>query len=140
MSKVVIDANIFVSAIFGGVPLKAVTRAFYHDTVIISPSLEKELLGLPEKLQRKLRPEQILEFKTLVRKLLIHTKMVKSRRKLKICRDRKDNAYLELCLASKADFLITGDRDLLAIPEENLLASGLENLKILTPAEFCGRE
>ncbi len=140
MSKVVVDANVFVSAIFGGVPLKAVTRAFYRDTVIVSPSLERELLGLAEKLQRKLNPEQILEFKTLVRKLLVHATMVKPRRELKICRDGKDNAYLELCLASKVDFLITGDRDLLTIPEEKLLASGLENLKILTPAGFCSRQ
>ena len=139
MSEVVIDANVFVSAIFGGTPLKAVTRAFFHETVIVSPSLEKELLGLAKKLQRKLRPEQILEFKTLVRKLLIHTRMVKPRREVKICRDPKDNAYLELCLSSKADFLITGDRDLLAIPEDKLLCSGIENLKILTPAGFCSR-
>ncbi len=140
MSKAVIDGNVFVSAIFGGTPLKAVTRASYHDTVIISPSLEKELLGLAKKFQRKLNPEQVLQFKTLVRKLLVHTRMVKPRRELKICRDRKDNAYLELCLVSKADFLITGDRDLLAIPKDKLLSSGIENLKILTPAEFCSRQ
>ena len=136
MSKVVIDANVFVSAIFGGVPLEAVTKAFNRDTVFISPSIEEELLGLPDKLQRKLNPEQILEFKNLVRKLLVHTKMVKPKHKLKVCRDQKDNAYLELCLVSKADFLVTGDNDLLDIPRDELLSSGLENLKVLTPAEF----
>ena len=136
MSKVVIDANVFVSAIFGGVPLEAVTKAFYHDTVFISPSVEEELLGLPDRLQRKLNPEQILEFKNLIRKLLVHTKMVKPKHKLKVCRDQKDNAYLELCLASRADFLVTGDNDLLDISREKLLSSGIENLKILTPAQF----
>ena len=139
MSKVIIDANVLVSAIFGGIPLEAVTRAFHCDIVIISPSVEKELVDLPDKLQRKLNPEQILEFKNLSRQLLVHTKLVKPARKLEIYRDRKDNAYLELSLASKADFLITGDADLLAIPRDKLLASGLENLSILTPAEFCTR-
>ncbi len=136
MSKVVIDANVFVSAIFGGVPLEAVTKAFYRDTVFISPSIEEELLGLPDRLQRKLDPEQILEFKNLIRKLLIRTKMVKPKHKLKVCRDQKDNAYLELCLASKADFLVTGDNDLLDISREKLLSSGIEDLKILAPSEF----
>ncbi len=31
------------------------------------------------------------------------------------CRDEKDNKFLELALASKADFLITGDLDLLVL-------------------------
>ena len=137
MSKVIIDANVFVSAIFGGVPLEAVTKAFNRDTVIISPSLEKELVGLPERLRRKLAPGQVLEFKNLVRKLLVHTSTIRPGRKITICRDRKDNAYLELCLASRADLLITGDNDLLALRRDELLASGLEKLRILTPAEFC---
>jgi putative PIN family toxin of toxin-antitoxin system len=38
--------------------------------------------------------------------------------KLHICRDPKDNMVLECCLAAKANFLLTGDKDLLNI--ENL--------------------
>jgi uncharacterized protein len=34
---------------------------------------------------------------------------------LKICRDAKDNFLLSLCHDSSADYLITGDKDLLAI-------------------------
>ena len=32
-----------------------------------------------------------------------------------ICRDKKDNFLLELCVDGKADYLITGDEDLLII-------------------------
>ena len=71
MSKVVVDANVFVSAIFGGTPSKAVVRAFCDSTIVISPNIEMELLALPGKLARKLSPEQILEFKKLIRTLLI---------------------------------------------------------------------
>jgi putative PIN family toxin of toxin-antitoxin system len=35
--------------------------------------------------------------------------------KLHICRDPKDDMLLECCLAAKADFLITGDKDILEI-------------------------
>ena len=137
MSKVVVDANVFVSAIFGGTPSKAVVRAFHDSTIVISPNVEMELLALPGKLARKLSPEQILEFKKLIRTLLIKAKTVNPAQRLEICRDRKDNAYLELCLAARADILITGDRDLSSIPARKLCACGLGDLKIITPAEFC---
>jgi len=36
---------------------------------------------------------------------------------VKICRDNKDNFLLNLAIDSKADFLITGDADLLVLEE-----------------------
>jgi uncharacterized protein len=35
--------------------------------------------------------------------------------KVNVCRDIKDNFLLSLCLDGKADFLITGDEDLLVL-------------------------
>jgi putative PIN family toxin of toxin-antitoxin system len=32
-----------------------------------------------------------------------------------VCRDKKDNFLLELCIDGKADYLITGDEDLLSL-------------------------
>jgi putative PIN family toxin of toxin-antitoxin system len=43
------------------------------------------------------------------------TTVVNPQKKLSLCRDPKDNMLLECCLAAKADFLITGDKDLLAM-------------------------
>ena len=57
-------------------------------------------------------------------------KIVSPRKRLKLCRDAKDNMVLECCLEAKADFLITGDRDLLDLTDIPL------NLKILTPKEY----
>ena len=45
------------------------------------------------------------------------------------CRDPKDDYLLELALVSDADFLITGDKDLLDIKE-------IGNCQILTATEF----
>jgi putative PIN family toxin of toxin-antitoxin system len=50
--------------------------------------------------------------------------------KLQICRDPEDNVLLECCLTTKADFLITGDKDLLVL--KNLPF----NLNIVTPREY----
>ena len=41
--------------------------------------------------------------------------MVKVKSDVKICRDKKDNFLLNLSIDSKADFLITGDNDLLVL-------------------------
>jgi putative PIN family toxin of toxin-antitoxin system len=46
-----------------------------------------------------------------------------------ICRDPKDNKFLELSKTVKADYLITGDKDLLDLKE-------FEGTKILKPSEF----
>ncbi len=45
------------------------------------------------------------------------------------CRDINDVMFLELALAAKADYLITGDKDLLVLPK-------MFAFKIITPAEF----
>ncbi len=50
--------------------------------------------------------------------------------KMQICRDPKDDILLECCLAAKADFLITGDKDLLDIGELPF------ELRIIAPSSF----
>jgi putative PIN family toxin of toxin-antitoxin system len=52
------------------------------------------------------------------------------RKKISICRDAEDNILLECCFEANADFLITGDRDLLDLKDLPF------HLKILTPREF----
>lgn len=48
---------------------------------------------------------------------------------LKICRDDKDNFLLNLAVDGKADYLITGDKDL-------LILKNVKNTKILTYPDF----
>ena len=45
------------------------------------------------------------------------------------CRDPKDNMILELALSGKADFILTGDRDLLAL-------GNFGGIPIWTPAHY----
>ena len=58
------------------------------------------------------------------------TIVVHPRKKISICRDPADNMLLECCFESKADILISSDRDLVDI---KLLPF---HLKILTPRKF----
>ena len=48
---------------------------------------------------------------------------------VELCRDPKDNKFLDISIASNADFLITGDEDLLVLKK-------IENTIIITPRNF----
>ena len=135
MIKIVIDANILVSAIFGGIPLKAVIKAFQNN-IYYSREIKMELTKLPEKLSNKLLIPYRIEFRKLINKLLLNSSEIKTSKKITICRDFKDNCYLYTALSAKAEFLITGDKDLLEIPRSDLNNVGLKKLKIISPAEF----
>ena len=60
--------------------------------------------------------------------------------RLSICHDSKDNMILECCLAAKADFLVTGDKDLLSTSKRELKKHRLGKLKMLTPEQFLIRQ
>ena len=49
-----------------------------------------------------------------------------------ICRDPKDNMFLELAFEIDADFLVSGDKDLLILAEFN-------DTKIVKPNDFLTR-
>jgi len=59
-----------------------------------------------------------------------NAKLVFPRKHLTLCRDEKDNMVLECCLEAKADFLITGDKDLLELDDVPF------DLNILTPKGY----
>jgi putative PIN family toxin of toxin-antitoxin system len=56
-------------------------------------------------------------------------KLIKVKSDIQICRDEKDNFLLNLSVDSKADYLITGDSDLLVLEK-------IERTKIMNFTEF----
>ena len=135
MAKVVIDANVFVSAAFGGNPLRAITRAMKDDEVYLSRSIEQELTGVILKLSKKLTKEQIAFLQQRIRDLMQTAKLASVTTTVALSRDVKDDHYLALCKEVAADFLVTGDKDLLGIPPAKLMESGI-SCRILTPQDF----
>jgi len=51
----------------------------------------------------------------ILRLLEFHGKLVEINSKTSVCRDSKDNFLLNLALDSQADYLLTGDEDLLVL-------------------------
>jgi putative PIN family toxin of toxin-antitoxin system len=140
MPKVVIDASVIVSSLFGGTPRKAFLKALKTCDVFISPEIGQELSGLLDELEGKLGRTKIRRLRSIIMRLASYAKEVKPSRKIELSRDNKDNAYLNLCLVVRADFLLTGDKDLLEIPVKKLKSFGLNRLNIVSPDTFLSSE
>ena len=62
-------------------------------------------------------------------RLRLESELVEILEKVDLCRDEKDNKFLEVAINGKADYLITGDNDLLVLRP-------FEDVKIMTVNEF----
>jgi len=130
MPKVVIDASSLVGAVLksDSVPQRALSLARSKHILCLSPAVEAEyraVLARP-----RFRP--FVDAETIERLLdLLATAALTVEPSIRIadCRDAKDNKYLELALAAGADFIVSSDRDLLALDP-------WRGIRILNPAAF----
>ena len=129
--KLVIDTNVYVSALI--IPdstirnvvdiarNKSNTLLFSHETFG-----ELERVFDRPRLQKRIDKRNLDDF--LVQISATSTFVVPNKR-VTICRDPRDNMFLELALAGNADYLITGDEDLLVLEE-------FQGTKIVAALEF----
>jgi putative PIN family toxin of toxin-antitoxin system len=66
-------------------------------------------------------------------RLRLESELVEIVERIDLCRDEKDNKFLEVAINGKADYLITGDNDLLVLRP-------FQDVKIMTVNEFLGKE
>lgn len=135
MAKIVIDANVIISAAFGGKPLEAVVRAMEDHEVDLSPPIERELHETISGFSKRLSEVQISFLHEKIEELLGLAKRISVSTHVELSRDAKDDHYLLLCKEARADFLITGDKDLLSIPKEALEKDGIL-CSIFSPHQF----
>ena len=117
---------------FGGIPEKAIRMAFAETDIYVSPSILKEYreVSLILEDEKKLTQAQLKALISGLAAFVTRTIVVHPRKKISICRDPADNMLLECCFESKADILISSDRDLVDIKVLPF------PLKILTPRKF----
>jgi putative PIN family toxin of toxin-antitoxin system len=139
MAKIVIDANIIISAAFGGKPLEAAVRTMSKHNVYVSREVRQELIMVFSKLSKKLTEEQLATVREKINKLIETATLVDISTRIVLSRDAKDDHYLSLCREIEADFLITGDKDLLSIPRDILGKEGIKT-RIVNPHEFLEEE
>jgi len=125
--KLVIDANVIISAVYGGYPEKVMQFATSHE--IFAPvSLEKELDRFIESVKCR---QEFPHLRVFFDYFLNHIKLITVKNVEKISRDKTDDFYIAAAIQENVDFLVTGDKDLLSCKDIRKWP-----LKILTPREF----
>lgn len=86
-----------------------------------------DVLNRPRiKVKYRLKQEDI---EAVIRLVLLRGEFVLPNRKIVVCRDPKDNKFLEAAAAGNADAIVTTDEDLLAL-------NPFEGIPIIHPARF----
>lgn len=113
--RVVIDTNIWVSFLIGKM-LSDLLEAVLSNRikVLFCEKLFNELTKVLKrpKFSKYFSYEKIKEFIAIIDST---AERIEPMQHFKVCRDEKDNFLLDLCVAGKADYLITGDQDLLIL-------------------------
>ena len=127
--KVVIDTNIFVSSFFGGNPKKIIDLWKNEEiTLCLSHAVLDEYIDVLGRIGMKDEGElaELLSLFSEGFNILFTTKTPK----IKIVKnDPDDDKFIECAVALKADAVITGDGEVLAIQE-------YMGIRILPPQEF----
>lgn len=134
--RAVIDTGVFVSALIRkqgtiGDVLRALRDGRF--TAIYTTDIVVEIIDVlgREKFRAKyhIEPDDITSLVNLIR---LRGELVTPTQKVTACRDPKDDKFLEAALAAKADCIVSGDADLLAL-------NPFEEIPILRPSEFLAR-
>jgi putative PIN family toxin of toxin-antitoxin system len=115
-NRVVFDTNIIVSALMfpRSLPRPVIDQVDLFGTILVSSATMLELNEVltRKKFERYFSPEQRLNF---IDKFFDKAEMVEILERVEICRDPKDDKFLELAVNGRANYLITGDQDLLVL-------------------------
>jgi putative PIN family toxin of toxin-antitoxin system len=128
--RCVIDTNVLVSAVLSphGIPRQAFDRAVDRCRILISTATMAELdevLRRP-RFDRYIDGKERLEFLSI---LLDTAEVVAITTASTICRDPKDDKFLDLAASGQADIILTGDDDLLVL-------NPFDRIAIITPRSF----
>jgi len=128
--RVVFDTNILVSAlVFPGGRGEAALRRIIEQTdqLLLSRPIINELLDvLARKFARD--AEELAHVAVFITELAV---VVAPKRRLRVVKDDPDNRILECAVAGRAQVIVTGDKDLLALKL-------YEKIQILTLREYLG--
>lgn len=131
--RCVIDTNVLVSAaaFSPSVPRQAVMQVLKYGLLLLSEATADELkkVLLRTKFDRYVSQEERVLFQT---QLASAAEFVPIIRLVRECRDPNDDKFLELALNGRADVIITGAADLLALHP-------WRGVKILTAGKYLKR-
>ena len=129
--RVVLDTNIIVSSLLFGGSLAFVHEAWKEGKIrlLFSEDTLEELVKVLHYPKFSLEEEEIdflvyvevMPYAEIVRKVIKVDK--------EACRDKDDVKFLECAVSGRADYIVSGDRDLISVGE-------IGGIRIITPAEL----
>jgi hypothetical protein len=131
--RVAVDTNVFISTIIkpeNRVGMIVVRMRNGEYTLLYSEEILEEILEVVtrDKIWKRYQlTEETLN--AFVNSLVTYGERIQVLTVLNVCRDPDDNMLLALALDGKADYIVSGDRDLLDL-------SPFQDIPIITPAEF----
>ena len=127
--KVVVDTNVFVSAVLkvNSLPFITVRWIDHHSGLLKSAVTEREILSVLTR--PHIAAVTIPTFRDDLAKMLARAELVTITERIAACRDPKDDKFLELAVNGRADLIVSGDGDLLAL-------NPFRGIPIVTPATF----
>ena len=129
-ARIVIDTDVYISRALrpASVPAKAVDTAWLEATTLLSAPTWHELRIVLQrkKFERYIDPETLGAF---LRTVWLYAEQVSIPTPILACRDPRADKFLEVAVHGRADLILTGDADLLALHP-------YEGIAILAPAEF----
>ena len=126
--RILIDTNILISGLFfNGLPKKLLSEIEPEKFVIC---VNKEITSeYTEQIDKKISRAKYKLDKELREKFFDNLKNFEIVSDLKICRDVKDDKFLNCAIDAKAIYIVSGDSDLLTI-------KNFEGIEIVTAREF----
>jgi putative PIN family toxin of toxin-antitoxin system len=129
----VVDTNILIRALIRpegtvGPMIPRLAKGDY--TLVYSVPIRNELiakLALP-RIRNKYNITD-LQVEALLDLIALRGELAAPERKVKVCRDPKDDIFIEAALAGTAEYVVTGDEDLLSLEK-------FESVSFVTPRRF----
>ena len=130
--KVVLDTNTVLSALLFNNSSLSQLRLCWQSQQLIPPASKATISELIRVLAYPKFKLSSIEQRSFLDEYLPYVQTIIKLEALSeaiTCRDSDDIKFLELAITANADYLITGDKDLLVLPQ-------MFQFKIITPAEF----
>jgi len=113
--KIIIDTNLWISFLLSK-RISGLDKLFIDKsiTVLFSQELLDEFIEVSRRPKLK-KYFNIIDLESLLHQINLHAEFVQVTSESSACRDPKDNFLLSLAIDSNANYLLTGDKDLLEL-------------------------
>ncbi len=127
--RIVLDTNVFVSAVLkaNSLPFLVLRWIDQHGGLLKSAATEREISSVLAR--PHIAAVTIPTFRDDLARMLATAELVTTTERIASCRDPHDDKFLELAVNGRADMIVPGDADLLALDP-------FRGIPIVTPAMF----